>query len=449
MLTINKWASKTQLIWNEKLRELVLSCLRDPSYALLFSNGDNYSIYWIVLTKFMEKEYNKTPRKTDKFLFLLLLTYNVYYITKLVSFADLKIAFNEIIFHKSSPNSDFTCIGYYFSSCNHCICSQSIQHIYIFYNNISGVEFNVGSVCNSRHEIIGKDDDNLKRVYQIRNKNTKTKGDKDVDIHININIPENQHTSLLQLTKKGNVDPKPCKSCVICKSTTKQDIQYLQSTLNKKITICYCIPYSYKLALENVLNELLLHTFKLVCKGKGCNIEVIKANKYKYTNGCYFNIYLCSFNDCINKFNKIVCKKCKQKDVTEIKTINQPKEQRIDLNYCQKCSVFMKNCQTCGDCFKTNFHSVNRCNPCYKSYKATQLTVCCIQCELYFNVDTEEEKNWKKICKLCYKNNSSVCTKCNNKVFVKISNKEISKGKKYYRCGNTSCNRFEWIQGDN
>jgi hypothetical protein len=429
---INLWDGKTNLIWNDDLRELVLSCLQDPNYTSLFSNGDNYCIYWLILQKFMEQKYNKKSQKTDKFLFLLLLTYNVKYIKNLESFSELRIAFNEIIYKKSSIHSDFTCIGYYFSTSNHCICSQHIDHIFIFYNNISGVEFNVGSVCNDRHSIISKEDENYKKAKQIKNKNKKQKTD----------IADTTHsTNLITHIKVNEIVFKPC---IICQNTHKQNIQYNNDNLNKKLPICSCVPYTFKLTLESVLNDLLLNTVKMECQS--CNLLVcIPLTRYlkeKEKENVMNKIYLCTFNDCKSKYKEIKCKKCVNKDIVEKNNNDELKN-----NYCQKCCVFMKTCQDCNTIFCVTFHNTfnnMRCLPCYKIKKENVKTKDCIECNLPFQIKLEEE-SWRKTCLTCYKNNCRNCIKCEKKVFIKTSNKDCSKGKKYYKCSNIECGKFEWV----
>ena len=44
-----KWIAITTLIWNEKFKQLILSCMNEPDFIIKFSNPENYCIYWIKL----------------------------------------------------------------------------------------------------------------------------------------------------------------------------------------------------------------------------------------------------------------------------------------------------------------------------------------------------------------------------------------------------------------
>jgi hypothetical protein len=56
----------------------------------------------------------------------------------------------------------------------------------------------------------------------------------------------------------------------------------------------------------------------------------------------------------------------------------------------------------------------------------------------------ETEKEWRKICRICFLKTKSTCEKCSSNVKILFVKKEgPNKGKKFYKC--ESCGLFKWV----
>ena len=389
----SKWVTITKLEWNNDLKSLILKCMNESGFIIKFANSTNYPYYWALLDNYMSKHYNCKPEKPDKFIFLLLLTYPKNYILRLNSFLQLKIAFNEIIQQGSSELSDFTCVGYYYSDGNNCICSQSIDNVYEFQNNLSETIFNVGSVCNKRHRVVSEDDENYKLMKRAERDRREEKKN---------GLPEG-YKEQQRIKKKEFQDintsyNKPPNICSISKSISRSNsyitnsICYLCNTSkifsqssNGVNGICSCVPTVSKISKKRLLKQLSSKVTMIHCIN--CNNETRKIDN---------NNNLCLI--CIETNKVYICLRCNNNFTQVIHDDNQ---------FCNNCKPFVKNCL---DCSKVIMYSESyrlRCNDCYK------MTLC-------------------------------KCENCNSSVKIFPVKKEgPNKGKKFYNCKN--CQLFKWI----
>jgi len=437
----NKWATITKLELNNELKSILIKCMEEKDFQIRsFTNSYNYQFYWIVLENYMIKHYNCKPEKPDKFVFLLLLTYPKKYILQLNSFLQLKIAFNELIYHGSSENSDFTCIGYKYSADNNCICSQNIENVFEFQNNLSGVVFNVGSVCNNiRHKVVSENDENytlMKKAERDRKEEKKNGWPE--------GYKEQQRLSkkkMITSTNKTN-SPKNKK-----KVSSVKDYSYITNNIcyrceSSKIFsqsskgtygICSCVFTEFKIKQKKVMNEIL-HKIKIINCSR-CNLETIKKNND-----------LCS--ECNKEYKSINCLKCSTKFCTS--------KNSVDL-FCNPCIKTIKKCIDCQSYIMFNESYKTRCLDCYKQNKQKEkekeneneniIDKVCENCNTDFKVS--QEQPWKKLCVNCYKKTitnceCTTCERCDLSVEIfKVKKDGPNKGKNYYKC--SKCSLFKWM----
>ena len=435
-----KWIAITTLIWNKEFKQLILSCMNEPGFIIKFSNPENYCIYWTKLIKFMAENYNgKTPEKPDKFIFLLLLTYPKSYILQLKSFLQLKIAFNELNDdHNNSDNSDFTCISYRHDDENDgshtCICSQGIEHVYEFENNLSGVSFNVGSVCNKRHRVISENDEQYKlmqrasrdRAEEIKNgwpqgykENHRTikkqqRAEKTINKSRSSSSSSSSSESEME-TQKYTINNR----CIICQ---KDKIIYSPSNSSSINGICSCVPNKIK-KKSKILNKQILKEIKTV-SCLNCKQETRKHDNNK----------LCSV--CVQIKEASVCLKCNIDFTAPINT---------DSKFCHDCISTVRNCLDCRDYIMSPETYKTRCTDCFKQNKQSQkhIYIECIECGDDVLIP-ESEKEWKKTCSSCFLKTKGTCENCSSNVKILVVKKEgPNKGKKFYNC--EPCGLFKWV----
>jgi hypothetical protein len=424
----NKWNSITKLECNNEFKNLILRCMAESDFVIKFSDSSNYSYYWVLLENYMKQNYNCNPDKSDKFIFLLLLTYPKKYISNLNSFLQLKIAFNELIDHGSSENSDFTCCGYYFGDSNNCICSQPIENVYQFTNILSGIIFNVGSVCNNRYRIISENDEN----YQLMKKAQRYRQQEKKD-----GLPEG-YLELQRLNKKNKKNAKNKNQSITNSSTLNSinDKSYITNSkcfmcTNKKIFcqsskgvfgICSCVPIQFKMKYKSVLKCLQNKIKTFICLN--CNLETRKINDSK----------LCFICD---KYNKIInCKKCFNDSIVSINSENI---------FCDNCISTIKKCIDCDKFIMYDESYRTRCSDCFKFKKQNQemINKTCENCNSDYEIPIEDQE-WRKTCSDCYKKTKCHCENCNLQVTIYTVKKDgPKKGKEFYNCKN--CNLFKWI----
>lgn len=422
------WIAITKLVWNIELKTLIIKCMEDPGFETrAFSNSYNYMYYWISLEKFMKKYYNCKPEKPDKFIFLLLLTYPKKYIINLKSFLQLKIAFNEIKNTGSSDQSDFTCTGYHYSLDNNCICSQKIDNVFEFYNNLSGTIFNVGSVCNDRHRVISEDDENyklMKRAERDRREEKKNGLPEGYNEKQRQNKREYQESTInYDISINDPTIPKS-KSyltnsiCYLCNTS-----KIFSQSSNGVSGICSCIPTGSKLSKKRYLKQLSNKVTMINCIN--CNRETRKIdNKNDLCLICRETNKVSICLNCSNKFTQII---------------------NDDCNFCNTCEPFVKKCLDCSEFIMYPEKYRTLCIECFKNKKSNEITIdiICKECNLTFEV-SQEHKAWRTLCNHCYKKNKCKCEKCESSVKLFTVKKEGSnKGKKFYKCNN--CTLFKFI----
>lgn len=426
-----KWIAITSLIWNEAFKQLIISCMNEPDFIIKFSNPENYCIYWIKLETFMAHYYGKTPEKPDKFIFLLLLTYPKKYILQLKSFLQLKIAFNELNDdHNNSDNSDFTCASYRHDDENDgshtCICSQVIEHVFEFENNLSGVCFNVGSVCNKRHRVISENDEQYKLMQRAARdrkdeiKNGWPQGYKENQRLIKKQLKAEKNKS----SSSSETETEPIKytinnRCIICQ---KDKIIYSPSNSSSINGICSCVPNKIKRKSKKLNKQLLKEIQTISCLNCKQETRKIKNNK------------LCSV--CIQIKTALVCLKC---------NIDFLSHTNINAKFCNTCISTVRNCLDCNNYIMSPETYKNRCTDCFKQNKQSQKHVYieCIECGDDVLIP-EIEKEWRKICRICFLKTKSTCEKCSSNVKILFVKKEgPNKGKKFYKC--ESCGLFKWV----
>ena len=388
-----EWTTVTKLKWTDSLKSLVISCMDEPEFSTRFPNKSNYVYYWSKLIKFMKEEYDLHPEKPDKFIFLLLLTYPRKYIIHLHSFLQLKIAFNELVHKGSSENSDFTCIGYYYGQNDNCICSQHIENIYEFQNNLSLIVFNVGSVCNNRHKVVSDDDEDYKLMQRAErdrrndNKNGWTEGTTEINRikkkHKRDEIVNCKRTRKAQLNSSENDIPNNSyitdTICYVCNKTKI----FSQSSKGVK-GICSCIPAIVKCKNKKIFKELLKNVERIVCKH--CNQETKKINDGTLCFVCKDTHKISTCFKCFTMFSQSIC---------------------VNEEYCNNCLDTIKKCIDCSKPIISPETYIIRCKPCYK----------------------------KTIIP---------CKECDNPVKIQTVKKEgKNKGKIFYNCNN--CDLFVWL----
>ena len=416
------WTTITKLKWNNELKSLIIKCMSEPDFSIKFSNSENYSYYWVLLEKYMDKYYNCKPEKPDKFVFLLLLTYPKKYILQLNSLLQLKIAFNELKYNGSSENSDFTCSGYYYSDANNCICSQHIDNVFEFQNNLSGTTFNVGSVCNDRHKVVSENDENYKLMKKAQRDRLEEKKN---------GWPEGYKAQqrLLKETNKNNTSIKNKKkdNCIIDNSYITNNICYrcntqkIFSQSSKGIHgICSCISTDLKIKQKKIMNEIV-NKIKMINCFK-CSLETRK----KYNDLCLI---------CNQTYKSINCLKC----FTKI-CINKDSDEK----FCKQCIKTLKKCIDCESIIMFNESYKTRCSDCYKNVKQKEKNVekVCENCNIEFEVSQEQQ--WRKICRNCYKKTVTNCERCDLSVkILNVKKDGPNKGKHFYKCD--KCSLFKWL----
>ena len=429
-----KWIAITTLIWNEKFKQLILSCMNEPDFIIKFSNPENYCIYWIKLEKFMARYYNgKTPEKPDKFIFLLLLTYPKSYILQLNSFLQLKIAFNEINDDVNiSDNSDFTCASYRHDDENDgshtCICSQPIENVFEFENNLSGVCFNVGSVCNKRHRVVSENDEQYKlmqraardRKDEIKNEWPQGYKENQRAIKKQLKVGKNKYISGSDSeTEAETIKYTISNRCIICQ---KDKVIYNPANSSNINGICSCVPNSIKKKAKNLNKQILKEIQTVTCLN--CNQETRKI----------INNKLCSI--CIQIKKTTACLKC---------NIDFVSPTNIDAKFCHICISTIRKCIDCNDYIMSPETYKTRCTDCFKQNKQTQkhIYIECDECGDDVLIP-ETDKNWRKSCSICFLKTKNTCEKCSSNIKILTVKKEgPNKGKKFYKC--EPCGLFKWV----
>jgi len=400
----------TNVILNEELKQLVykeINTAQDINSPFYLSKLTSYEIYHDELKNHFIRLYGKKPTQTDNLAFMLLLTYPKKNIERFKNFTDLKLAFNN-----RSEESDFESIGFTifdgFGEAN-CICNEDIMNVHIFRNKYSGVNIQLGSVCNTRYGLISKNDpyfkSTCKKIKEYKEKEKERVEGKPEGYYENERRVKKQLAEELKLKKIEEKETKKrekelnklnkkepgsfkIKNCMLC---NKEGIYKITETV-----ICsMCISTEIK-SNQNILNYYIRNN-KAYSDCVSCELEFVNIKN----KSCE----LCKQCRKIWTFEK--CKMCpenflKQKDINDL--------------YCLDCDSKITNCI---DCKRDILEPSNRCYKCEYKFTNNLYSFICNYCEKEEYI-TEKEL-WKtklkiKNCKECYKKliKEINCILCNN-----------------------------------
>jgi hypothetical protein len=399
----------TSIILDDEMKELIIRVSRtaqDPNHQDFLSKQTSYEIFHIQLKNYMITKYGKKrkPIQTDNLAFVLALSYPEFMIRHFNSFADLKLAFNNI-----EEESDFKPFGYESGEWEHtCICNEPLCSVYRFQNIHSGINFNIGSVCNKRYGLISKNDPNYK------SNEIKLKEHKEKERERKEGLPEGFYERERQSKKQEKQEKKLKK--------LEEKLKKLEEKLNKlnkkepggfkikkclscdkecihktcEIEICsICVPSKIKNKKPH-LNNNIKKNFE--CISCDCELNIIYIKN---------NIQLCPI--CQQKWCLEKCKMCPEKFLKQ-KTVN-------DL-YCLDCDEKLRQCI---DCERDILKPSERCYKCEYKVKNNLVSIICKYCNKEEDVKKGEEK-WKKNCTDCYKKlvvtKKCIVTDCNNTIKV-------------------------------
>lgn len=379
----------TNIVLDAEMKELIIcesKTAQDPNHPFYISKQTSYEIFHDVLKAFMIKNYNKKPTQTDNLAYLLLLGYPEHMVRNFNSMSDLKLAFTNI-----EEESDFKPFGFERGLWEHtCICNEPICDVHRFQNIHSGINFNIGSVCNNRYGLISKKNpeykSNNKKLKEHKEKERERKEGKPEGFYAKEKESKKQEKEILKLKKldekeskkrekelnKLNKNQPGCfkiSNCVLC---NKEGIYR-----NNEIKICSkCIPSNIKTKhgqLSFVIQRNNAYKDCVSCEGEFIDIK----NKTQLCN-------ICQEKWCLEK-----CQMCPQNFLKQ-KTVN-------DL-YCLDCDEKITNCI---DCNRDILKPSERCGNCDHKFTNNLDSIICKYCKKEEFVKKGE--TWKKNCKDCYK----------------------------------------------
>ena len=401
----------TNIVLDAEMKELIIresKTAQDPNHPFYISKQTSYEIFHDVLKAFMIKNYNKKPTQTDNLAYLLLLGYPEHMVRNFNSMSDLKLAFTNI-----EEESDFKPFGFERGLWEHtCICNEPICDVHRFQNIHSGINFNIGSVCNNRYGLISKKNpeykSNNKKLKEHKEKERERKEGKPEGFYAKEKESKKQEKEILKLKKldekeskkrekelnKLNKNQPGCfklSNCVLC---NKEGIYR-----NNEIKICSkCIPSNIKTKhgqLSFVIQRNNAYKDCVSCEGEFIDIK----NKTQLCN-------ICQEKWCLEK-----CQMCPQ---------NFLKNKNLEQNdlYCPDCE---DNLFKCIDCERDIVKPSERCYKCHHNFVNKITVKICDYCDDEFEV--KEDGKWKTCCSDCYFDNRKLekCQDCND-YFKKMKN---------------------------
>jgi len=390
----------TNIILDSEFKELVYKVIKyaqDTKSMFYLSKLFTFEIYHDELKEYFKVNYNKKPTQTDNLAFILLLSYPKFMVERFQTFKDLKLAFNS-----DTNESDFKDIGfkineeYGFGLTTYtCICNEPLMYIHVFQNVHSGINIQLGSICNERYGLISKYDPNYKSVCKkineckenikerkdglpqgfYENERKRKREEKRVESH-----KKEIEKELNKMNKKlpGTYSTSNCINCNA----------YTIYKLSEKINICrICISFEQKEKKSNIITQI-----------KKINRDCFYCEKVFISiygnNLCITCEKIVKIKDCIMCFNKF-CLGIKNDDI-----------------YCDICEENIIKCITCKKMIYKNINLLGRCSDCYQRYINKLILIECEYCEDEFEVS--ENQKWRICCPNCYKNNleSHKCEKC-------------------------------------
>jgi len=407
----------TNIILDEELKKLVykeIVMAQDVNSPFYLSKLRNYQVYHDDLKEHFIRFYGKKPTQTDNLAFMLLLSYPKVYIERLKNFTDLKLAFNNRLEESDFESSGFT-IYQGFGEAN-CICNEDIMYVHIFKNKYSGMNIQLGSVCNSRYGLISKNDPTFKTTCKKINEHRETEKER------REGLPEGFY-------KKEKQDKKQKKEEDKLKKQEEQESKKREKELNKlnkkqpgsfKITNCAacdkdgiyknneikicssCIPSKVKTNLKIMRNSLNIEIKEAYKECVNCNRKFIDVN----SNTEFCLCAICDEKWCLEncKFLECQTKFLKHKTVTDL--------------YCPDCD---EKITKCIDCKRDILKPSERCGNCHNKFVNKKIVKICQYCDDEFEV--KEDTKWKTSCSDCYSDNrkKEKCQDCNN-YFKKMKN---------------------------
>ena len=396
----------TNIILDEELKKLVykeIIIAQDINSPFYLSKLRTYEIYHDDLKEHFSRLYKKKPTQTDNLAFMLLLTYPKEYIERFNNFTDLKLAFNNRKEESDFESSGFT-IYQGLGEAN-CICNENIMYVHLFKNKHSGMNIQLGSVCNSRYGLISKNDpafkSTCKKINEHKEKEKERKEGKPEGYYENerkqkkefkIQQKEERERNK-ELCKLNKKEPGlfQIKKCIFCAN----------ECIYKKIdfAICSkCIPTEIKSRRQTLNCSIKKNIVYRECIS--CETEFISIKNE-----------LCTF--CDIKWTLEKCKMCpenflKQKDINDL--------------YCLDCDYKISHCIDCNrDILKPSI----RCYKCEYKFVNNLYSFICDYCEKEEYVtekDIWKTKMKKKNCKECYKKfvKEYVCIICNKNTYKKL-----------------------------
>jgi len=438
----------TNLQLDEDLKNLAIKFIRTGEGSEKWGHLaklKTYEIYHQPLAEYFKKKYNKKPTQTDNLAFILLLSYPERMILQFTSFKDLKLAFSNC-----KAESDFESIGFELGNDEEehtCICNEPIKNIHIFRNKFSGMNFQIGCICNLRYGLISKDDPNFKSTckkikelkerekeraenlpegyYENERKQKKILKEQNKQIKKEEKIMKNELKQMKQEDKLVRQFEKECKNQLKEKNKSGQG-----SYVSKKCYLCKrdgiykytirlcicsnCVSTDYKIKrqiingnIRNALQDCLNCDSRFINTGTGSNDLCQKCNKEVKIKGCK----LCNerFIVGINK-DDAYCDVCDENLINCLDCKRDLLKSQSQNSMCYKCNhrfknnIAVKNCEYCEDEFeiRENEKWKTCCSECYFDNRILEK---CNSCHDYF--EKMKNETWKKVCKTCYKNSKN------------------------------------------
>ena len=389
----------TKIILDIEFKELVYKqseIAQNPRSMFYLSKLSTFEIYHDELKEFFKIKYNKKPTQTDNLAFILLLTYPIYMIERFQTFKDLKLAFNS-----ETDESDFKDIGFAIDETmfSTCICNEPLRNIHIFQNIHSGINIQLGSICNERYGLISKHNSNYKSTCKKI-------------IECKEHMKERKEGLPKGFYEKERIRKREEKEIEKNKKKLEKELE----KLNKKnpgtyiTTICLiCI------------KEKIFHYTDKICICEKCNSSIIKQRVQKsriinmikkIKKDCYY----CE-NEFISYYGKNLCNKCEKiVKINDCVMCHYPFCIGIIKNdiYCDVCEEKIIKCTTCDFMIykETSKIQKGRCNDCYRRFMNKLILMECKYCEDKYEVS--ENQKWRTCCNECYKKNIEPykCIKC-------------------------------------
>ena len=425
---------RTNIILNDNFKELLYKTIisaQDPTNMFYLNKLNSYDIYHADLKKHFIKFYGKKPTQTDNLAFMLLLTYPKQHIARLNKIDDLKLAFNNRLEESDFISNGFT-INEGFEST--CICNENIMYIHIFKNIHSGVNIQLGSVCNERYGLINRNDpdykSNCKKIKEYKEREKERNEGKPEGYYANERNDRKREKLEAKLMKnEENITKNNIKKleknyhgiyitkCVYCKT------EYIH---NNKFTsvprICSKCCSNERNTMKAQINKTITDTVR-IDNCAYCEDEYIFKDKNELCKICIKDVELkqclmCKDKFCIGKnaIDDYCSEECKNEiircidcPINILKVIAKNQTGRCNICYNRfKNNLTLIHCKYCADDYEVpEKEKWRKC--CSKCFKANITEYNCISCEKSFKKLPDE--NWRKMCTVCYHKSNNFVSK--------------------------------------